>query len=135
MRMRNENPILRQSEKANYLGYYSLTSQRYRSNINMLSPHRFHPKTNNKRRKKASNTNFDDNSHRDLDVQRPQLTSIDLKTTQTNTRENVKHTSNKRNKNSLKGESVHENENNDGYLNEIFHKNDFVNGISDANYF
>ena len=47
----------------------------------MLSPYRFHPNTTNKRSKKVSNTNTDNNSHREHDLKRRQLTSNDLKTT------------------------------------------------------
>ena len=62
----------------------------------MLSPYRTNPNNTNKRTKNAKNTNFDKNSHRDHDLERPQMTSNDLKTTQTDTK------SNKKNKNVLK---------------------------------
>ena len=78
MRWKNENPKLKQSEKLNQLGYSTSTLQRYRDDINMLSPDRTQPNTTNKRSKKASNTNIDNNSHRDFDVKRPQMTSKDL---------------------------------------------------------
>ena len=38
MRMKYENPKLKQSEIANQLGYSTSTLQRYRNDINMLSP-------------------------------------------------------------------------------------------------
>ena len=47
----------------------------------MLSPYRIHPNTTNKRSKKVSNSNLDNNSRREHDLKRPQFTSNDLKTT------------------------------------------------------
>ena len=47
----------------------------------MISPYRIHPNTTNKRSKNDSNTNLDNNSHRERDLKRHQLTSIYLKTT------------------------------------------------------
>ena len=58
----------------------------------MLSPYRIYPNNTNKRTKTARNTNFDNNSHHEHDLE---MTSNDLKTT---SNEPVK---NKRNK--LKG--------------------------------
>ena len=40
----------------------------------MLSPYRIHPNNTHKRVKKGKNTNFDNNSHRDPDPKRPQIT-------------------------------------------------------------
>ena len=62
MRMKYENPKLKQSETANRLGYSSSTLQRYRNDINMLSPYRIQPNNINKRTKKGKITNFDENS-------------------------------------------------------------------------
>ena len=45
----------------------------------MLSPYRINPNNTNKRTKKASNGNFDNNSHQQSNVKRPQRTSVDLK--------------------------------------------------------
>ena len=85
----------------------------------MLSPYRIHPNTTNKRSKKVSNTELDNNSRRDLDVERPQRTSNDLKKTQTNTKSNT------RNKSVLKVGSMQENiEFNEHYLEEILDNND-----------
>ena len=74
MMLKHENPNLKQSEIANQLGYSTSTSQRYRKDINMLSPYRNHPNNTNKRTKKASNTKLDNNSHRDPAVKGPQMT-------------------------------------------------------------
>ena len=90
MRVKNENPKMKQSEIASQLGYSSITLQRYRNDINMLSPYRINPNNTNKRRKKASNTNFNNNSHHELDVKRPQMISKDLKMTSNKTVKNKK---------------------------------------------
>ena len=117
-RIKYENPRLKQSEIANQLGYSSSTLQRYRNDINMVSPYRIQPNNNNKRTKKASNTTFANNSYRESDVERPQMTSNDLKTTQRNTK------SNKKTENILEAGSIHENiESNDQNFDELFHKN------------
>ena len=69
---------MKQSEIANQLGYSSSTLQRYKNDMKVLSPYRIQ---SNKRTKKASNTNFNNDSHRETDVKGPQMTSNDLKTT------------------------------------------------------
>ena len=61
MLMKYENPKLKQSQIANQIGYSTSTLQRYRNDINMLSPYRINPNNINKRTKKASITNFDNN--------------------------------------------------------------------------
>ena len=104
---------MKQSEIANQLSYSTSTLQRYRNDINMLSPYRIHPNTTKKRSKKVSNTNLDNNSHRESDPKRPQLTSYDPKTI---SNEPVK---NKRNK--LKGGAKIEI--NKKCLDEIVHNN------------
>ena len=53
---------------------FSSTVQRYRNDINMLSPYRISPNNTNKRSKNAK---IDNNS----DLKRPQMTSNELKTT------------------------------------------------------
>ena len=88
LRMKFENTKLGQSQKANQLGYSTNTLQRYRKYINMPSPYRNQPYRTNKRTKKTSNTNFGNNSHRDLDDKRSHLTSNDLKTTSNESVEN-----------------------------------------------
>ena len=56
----------------------------------MLSPYRIHPNNTNKRIRKRKNTNFDNNSHRDLDLKGPQMTSNDVKMTSNETVKNKK---------------------------------------------
>ena len=114
MRMKYENPKLRQSEISNQLGLSSSTIQRYRSDINMLSPYRISPNNNNKRTKKVKNTDFNNDSNHEHDPKRTQMTSNDLKTT---SNEPVK---NKKNK--LKGGSNIEI--NEHYLDKILDNND-----------
>ena len=106
---------MKQSEIANQLGYSTSTLQGYRNHINMFSSYRNHPNTTSKRSKKVSNTNLDNNSNREHDLKRRQLTSIDLKTT---LNEPVK---NKKNK--LKGGANIES--NEKYSNENVHKKYF----------
>ena len=78
MRFKYENPKMKQCEIANQLGMSSSTLQRYRNDINMLSPYRINPNNTNKRTKKDKNTDFDNNSHHEADVKGPQMTSKDL---------------------------------------------------------
>ena len=61
MRIKYEYPKLKQSEIANQLAYSTSTLQRYRNDINMLSSYRIQPNNTNKRSKKGSNTNNDNN--------------------------------------------------------------------------
>ena len=75
MRVNFENSKMKQSEIANQLGMSSSTLQKYRNDVNMISPHRINPNNTNRRTKKASNTNYDSNSHHELDIKRPQMTS------------------------------------------------------------
>ena len=79
MRLQFENPRMKQSQIANQKSLPIITLQRYRNDINKLSPSRINPKNTNKRTKKASNGNFLNNSHDESKVKRPQMTSIDLK--------------------------------------------------------
>ena len=116
MKVKYENPKLKQSEIANQLGLSSSTLQRYRNDINMLSPYRIQPNITNKRIKKAKNTTFNNDSHHEPNVKTPQMTSNDLKSTQTK--------SNKKNKNISKAGSLQENiEINEHYLDEILRNN------------
>ena len=109
MKLKYENPRMKQSEIANQLGMSSSTVQRYRNEINMLSPYRINSNNVKKCTKKAK---IDDNT----DLKRPQMTSNDLKTTSD---EPVK---NKKNK--LKGGFLQENiEINEHYLDKILKNN------------
>ena len=56
--------------------------------------------------KKVRNTDFDNDSHHETDVKRPQISSNDLKRPQSASNENSKKT---RTKNNLQGGSVQEN--------------------------
>ena len=49
MRMKYENPKMKQSEKANHLSKSSSALQRYRNDINMLSPYRIQSNKRTKR--------------------------------------------------------------------------------------
>ena len=113
MRVKDENPKMKQSEIANQLGKSASTLQRYRNEINMLSPYRNQPNNTKKRSKKVKNTDFDNNSHDEAGVKRPQMTSNDLKTSSSET---VKK------KNKLKGGSNIEI--NEHYLDKILKNHD-----------
>ena len=111
MKLKYENPRMRQSEIANQLGMSSSTLQRYRNDINMLSPYRISPNNTKKRPKKAK---IDDIS----DLKKPQMTSNDVKTT---SNETVK---NKKNKLKGSGFTLQENvEINEHYLDKILKNN------------
>ena len=75
MKVKCENPRMKQSEIANQIGLSTSTLQRYRNDLNMLSPYRINPNNNHKQTKKVKNTDFDDDSHH---LKRPQMTSKDL---------------------------------------------------------
>ena len=112
MRVKYENPKMKQSEIANQLGMSSSTLQKCRNDINMLSPYRINQNNVKKRSKKAK---IDDNS----DLKRPQMTSNDL---EMNSKEPVK---NKKNK--LKGGSIQEDvEINEHYLDKILKKQKYM---------
>ena len=82
IRIKNENPKLKQSEIADQLSYSSSTLQRYRKDINLLSPYRMLSNNTNKRTKKASNTNFNINQHLKHELKGYQMTSNDFKRSQ-----------------------------------------------------
>ena len=86
MRMKCENPISKQSQIANQLGYSTITLQRYRNDINMLSSYKIQPNNTNKRIKKASNSNFNNIPHCEHKLKRPQMTSKQPQTNQLNLR-------------------------------------------------
>ena len=83
MRLKYENPKLKQSEIANQLSLPSSTLQRYRNDINMLSPYRIDPNNTNKRSKKVKKTDFENDTQPNHDNKRPQMTSNNLKSSQT----------------------------------------------------
>ena len=68
MRVNYQNLKLKHSQIANQLGYSTSTLQRYRNDLNMISPYRINPNNTNKRRKNASKTIFSNDSHREPDV-------------------------------------------------------------------
>ena len=122
MRVKHENPKMKQSEIANQLGMSSLTLQRYRNDINMLSPYKIFPNNTNKRTKNVKNTDFDNNPHHETDVERPQLTSNDLKRPQSTSNENNQKTKTKDN---IKGGSIQEKfKINEHYIDKILKNND-----------
>ena len=87
----------------------SSTVQRYRNDINMLSPSRINPNNTKKRSKKDK---IDDIG----DLKRPQMTSNDVKTSLNETVKNKK--------NKLKGGAIQENiEINEHYLDKILKNN------------
>ena len=81
---------MKQSEIANQIRLSTSTLQSYRNDNNMLSPYRINSIITNKRTKMASNGIFDNNSHQQSNVKRPQMTSTDLKIPQSPSNENVK---------------------------------------------
>ena len=103
MHIKYQNPQMKQSEIANNLNMSSSTLQRYRNDINMLSPYRINPNNTKKQSKKAK---IDDIGG----LKRPQLTSNDKKT---------------KSKNVLKAGSVQEEniEINEHYLDKILKNN------------
>ena len=110
MHVKYQNPRMKQSERANRLNMSSSTLQRYRNDINMLSPYRINPNNVKQQSKKAK---IDDIG----DLKRPQMTSNDLKSTQTKL--------NKKNRDILKAGSVQENiEINEHYLDKILKNSD-----------
>ena len=72
----------------------------------MHSPYRINPNNTKKRTKKVEITDFDNNSHHEADVKRPQITSNDLKRPQSTLNENSKKT---KTKNNIKVGSIQEN--------------------------
>ena len=83
MKVKYENPRMKQAEIANQLGMSSSTLQRYRNDINMLSPYRISPNNTKKHSKKAKINKIGD-------LKRPQMTSNDLKTIPNESNKNKK---------------------------------------------
>ena len=113
MRVKYENPRMKQCEIANQLGMSSSSVKRYRNDINMLSPYRFSP---NNVKKRPKNAKIDDIG----DFKRPQMTSNDVKTTSNDNNKKIK------TKNNLKGGSIQNNiEINEHYLDKILKNNNY----------
>ena len=113
MRVKYENPRMKQCEIANQLGMSSSTVQRYRNDINMLSPYRISPNNVKKRPEKAK---IDDIG----DLKRPQMTSNDVKTTSNDNNKKIK------TQNNLKDGSIQNNiEINEYYLDTILKNNNY----------
>ena len=89
MAIKFENPKPKQSEIADQLGYSSSTLQIYRNDTNMLSPYKIQPNITNKRTKNVLNTNFDNKSHHENDLKRPQMTFLNRTETQNLKRETI----------------------------------------------
>ena len=112
MYVKYQNPKTKQSEIANELNLSSSSVQRYRKDINMLSPCRINPNNTKKQSKKAKINDIDD-------LKRPQTTSNDLKTTSNETVKNKK--------NKLKGGSLQEDDEiNEHYLDKIPKKQKYI---------
>ena len=108
MNIKYQNPKMTQSQISSQLNMSPSTIQRYRNDINMISPYRNNPNNVKKQQKK---TKIDNNG----DLKRPQMTSDDLKTTSNETVKNKK--------NKLKGGSLQEDvEINEHYLDKILKK-------------
>ena len=93
LHIKYQNPKMTQSEISSQINMSPSTIQRYRNDINMISPYRINPNNVKKQQKK---TKMDNNG----DLKRPQMTSNDLKTTSNDKKTNLK--------NVLKAESVQE---------------------------
>ena len=122
LNIKYQNPKMKQSELVNQLDKSSSTLKRYRNDINMLSPYRINHNNGKKRIKKALNTDFDNNSHHEADIQRPQMTSKDVKRPQSISNENIKKT---RAKNNLHGGCIPQNiEIDEQHLDKVLKNND-----------
>ena len=75
MEIESIKPKLKQSEKAKKLGCSTSTLQRHRQDINKFAPFRIQP-SSHERQQKTSNC--------EIDLERPQMTSIDLNWSQKN---------------------------------------------------
>ena len=76
MEIKSINPKIKQPEIAKELKISSSTKQRYRREINTLSPYRMPPSsnTNHTRKQKTPNTNLDDVKMTSNDPKKPQMT-------------------------------------------------------------
>ena len=111
MNIKYQNPKMTQSEISSQLNISPSTIQRYRNDINMISPYKNNSKNVKKQQKK---TKIDNNA----ELKRPQMTSNDLKTTSNDKKTKAK--------NVLKAGSVQDNiEINEHYLDKILKNNNF----------
>ena len=110
MNIKYQNQKMTQSEISSQLNMSPSTIQRYRNDINMISPYRINPNNVKKRSKKVK---IDDIG----DLKRPNLTSNDLQTTSNDEKS--------KSKNVLKGGSLNEEgfEINEPYLEKILKNN------------
>ena len=110
MNIKYQNPKMIQSEISSQLNMSPSTIQRYRNDINMISPYRINPNNVKKRSKKVK---IDDIG----DLKRPNLTSNDIKTTSNDKKS--------KSKNVLKAGSIQEEniEINEHYLDKILKNN------------
>ena len=103
MNIKYQNPKMTQSQISSHLNMSPSTIQRYRNDINMISPYRINPNNIKKQQKKVKIDNNDD-------LKRPQMTSNDKKV---------------KSKSVLKGGSIQEDniEINEHYLDKIIKNN------------
>ena len=121
MRVKYENPRIKQTEIANQLGMSSSTLQRYRNDVNMFSPYRINPNNIKKQSKKVKNNDFNNNSNHEEGSKRFRMTSNDFKRPQTTSNESGKKS---KTRNSLKGGLVLDDiEINEHYLDKVLKKN------------
>ena len=127
MKIKSVNPKLKQDQIGKELDWSSSTLQRFRNDINMVSPYRIPPNI----QKNTSNTNLDYISNSEHDVKTLQTTSKNLKRPQTNSKESsptietVKPDTSKKTK--LKGGTLKENHEYNEYSDEILHnKNSYI---------
>ena len=76
MHIKYQNPKMRQSEIANELNLSSSTVQRYRNDINMLSPYRNNPNNVKKRPKTAKINDSDDLKRSQMTLRRLQMNQL-----------------------------------------------------------
>ena len=82
LQIKIENSKMTQSQITNDLGYASSTLKRYRSDSNVVSPYGIQSNINNKRSKRVSNTNIDNNSHCEHENKRTQTSPKEPKRAQ-----------------------------------------------------
>ena len=72
MRVKYDNPKMKQSQIANQLDYSASTLQSYKNDVNMVSPYRINPNNTNKRKKRVKILNL-------TTIYTTNMTSKDLK--------------------------------------------------------